>query len=717
MRRTASALGVAMLLTGSLANAGELDPIGSLVPDKNASLSVSFDGPNALANLPIRRFTVSDRSRGAVFVPAGNLKPEAFTPDAIEGTRALKLEGDEAILLGDQASLAKLAQGRNVFRLFAKAEGALPEVRALYTKGNPDAARLSFPTAAVTFIRTGRATSDGWVEYSSGPIDGTAGSSALSGILILAGQESKKGGQFLIDALEAVPVPGPLLSGATCTSASEARVCASGAVCVEGRCLDSALIYGALPTKEARLEIVARVKTYFTRFQGDRAGAEYASQNFAKDMGNVAQSATTPDAFFRQYFRSLARTRAAHTSAPEVATYSFVSHSSAAFSRYYGTELGACFGIVEKDLSGGGHGAGVYSVSEGSPLRIGDVIVSVDGAPLTAFIESLLDEGFLHLTDPDSDLAYASTLLSGFLMRNASELEVERCSSPEACTGADVTRVKLDLAQLRKNATTATNTKPLRCSIRFKLGVNVPAGLDIDAYESAVSEEDRSGIVTFLTNGEPVEGDSTWKAAMNDAFGRRPSRMIIDKRRGDGGGGDSLAAYGKLIRRDPEVGLFFVDRISHESINGSPGFLDELFGKCTGSSRTGLCALSSFEGHSAGIYPRPAKIAWLNVLDGSASDMATLYAKGVPGVRIFAPNRTLGLFGSLGVMAPILPGWSGGSVQFGDTRSGNTPEERIKGVFRSGTGIEPDEVTAQTQSDLLRGRDTMLERARAWLGE
>ena len=130
-----------------------------------------------------------------------------------------------------------------------------------------------------------------------------------------------------------------------------------------------------------------------------------------------------------------------------------------------------------------------------------------------------------------------------------------------------------------------------------------------------------------------------------------------------------------------------------------------------------MCSLAYLQGWA----PKPgalgARVAWLNVIDGSASDMATYFAKGAPNVRIFAPNRTMGLFGGLGIMGAFLPGWGGGSVQIGDTRAGATAAERISGSFRSGHGIEPDEVVVQLQSDLLAGKDTMLDRARTWLAQ
>ncbi len=126
---------------------------------------------------------------------------------------------------------------------------------------------------------------------------------------------------------------------------------------------------------------------------------------------------------------------------------------------------------------------------------------------------------------------------------------------------------------------------------------------------------------------------------------------------------------------------------------------------------------ASWSGVAANATPRPSKIAWLNIVDASASDLATVYAKGVPGVRIFAPNRTMGLFGSLLHLPRFASGLSDVYAQRSDTRLGSTWAEITAASWHSGKGIEPDERIVQKQSDVLLGRDTMLERARAWVKE
>ena len=164
-------------------------------------------------------------------------------------------------------------------------------------------------------------------------------------------------------------------------------------------------------------------------------------------------------------------------------------------------------------------------------------------------------------------------------------------------------------------------------------------------------------------------------------------------------------------------GLFFVDRIDHLAIDGGPGFLDGILQRCDGRATSGRCVVAQIESYPAAAGSLPRKVAWLNVADGSASDMATFFAKGAPGVRIFAPNRTMGLFGSLWVLGGFVEGWVSGAVQAVDTREGMTADERETGAWHSGHGVEPDETIAQLQSDLVNGKDTMLERARAWLNE
>jgi hypothetical protein len=295
-------------------------------------------------------------------------------------------------------------------------------------------------------------------------------------------------------------------------------------------------------------------------------------------------------------------------------------------------------------------------------------------------------------------------------MRYGRELVLERCDAGGSCAP-----VTLDLAAERQ---TQGTVKPLQCSARFHLAVDVPAGVDPNAYEAAILETDAAtGIVSLHTNGEPWQNSDAWVATVKQAFAPTTGRLLVDKRRGDGGGGAALATWGAYLRRDTGYGPFNVPRIDYAAIDGPPTFLPNVFSSCNGRSTVGDCAFGQFEAYAAAPGALPSKVAWLDVRDGSASDISSYFAKGAPGVRIFAPNRTMGLFGGLNTMGAFLEGWSGGSVQIFDTREGSTNAELLAGAWHSGEGVTPDEVIVQKQSDLVLGKDTMLERARAWLTE
>lgn len=712
LRRILPSALVGLLASGS-AQAATFDaPSGSLRLDTDPTVvnAVSFDSPQSLGALPARIFSVT-RDRGYARLADSDevLDAARFVSGgaSLEGKGAVRVAGDRALVLGDAASLASVAASRVEIRFFARAEGAGPELRAVYAREAVDAARASYPYAQVVAYRTGRATSDGWVELSTGPIDGSIRGAALSALVLVADGAAPSGASFLVDALEIRRVPGELLSGGDCTVASEASVCKKGAVCIEGACTDAAAVYGALPPLETRRAIVARTATYLTTFQADRHGLAEAAAGFAKELPAVADSAQTPEAFFRPFAAAVGRARAAHTSAPFPMSVSGLAAAMNQSVRYRGTELNACFGVVERDLSGGGRGYAVYRAESPSALAVGDVLDTVDGEPVDTWVGRVAAENGLLAADPDSDRPTSAFMLSATLMRYGRTMSLRRCTADAVCES-----VPVDLDELRKHR---ADVVPMTCSPRFKLAVT-PDGADPDDYQTAIAQTE-GGITTVHTNGEPPEDNQQWVQTVKAAFDGAPERMLIDKRRGDGGGGSALATWARYARRPSGFGLLTVFRVDSTAVDGPPTFLDELFTRCNGRSSAGRCALSSWETYPAAPGTAPAKAAWLNVLDGSASDYATYFAKGASGFRVFAPNRTMGLFGGLGVMAPFLPGWNGGTVQIQDSREGQTPPEWKAGAWRSGRGIEPDEIVVQRQSDLVAGRDTMLERARAWLLE
>ena len=313
--------------------------------------------------------------------------------------------------------------------------------------------------------------------------------------------------------------------------------------------------------------------------------------------------------------------------------------------------------------------------------------------------------------DPDADFPMQASELHEIVSALARSLEVVRYS------GASARTITVDVAELRANvASLPFQTQP-RCSVRFRRGVDVPAGADPEAYEAAFESVDADGVAHVMTNGEPPGPGLA--QVVERAFDRGPSRMIVDKRRGDGGGGESLEVWAARVRRDASFRLLSVGRWAWDAIDPPAAVFAELSG-CD-DPRAGAPACWATSASWAGVAPRgttrPARIAWLNLVDGSASDMATAYAKGVAGVRIFAPTRTIGLFGGLQHVPRFASGLSDGYVQRGDTRIGATWAEVTAAPWQSGRGIEPDEVILQRHSDVLAGRDTMLERAKAWLAE
>ena len=222
----------ACLLSAAAADASTFDEkAGTLKLEQGLLLAQSFDAADL--GLPVRVFSVTHKQGYGVYTTS----PDAIeiAPDAIEGKGALRVHGDRAVLIGDAASLASLAAGRVEVRFFAKADGAGPSLHVVYARKPLDDKTLSFPLGEVVAIRTGRVTSDGWVEYTSGAIDGNVLGATIAGFFLTPRADAPTGSGFLVDALEVKKIDGALLSGADCHIASEAKDCSKGSICMEGK--------------------------------------------------------------------------------------------------------------------------------------------------------------------------------------------------------------------------------------------------------------------------------------------------------------------------------------------------------------------------------------------------------------------------------------------------------------------------------------------------
>jgi hypothetical protein len=641
----------------------------------------------------------------------------------IEGEHALRVPAGTAIVAGDLATFAALHGSRVELRFWARADGARPSGRLVFAAKDVEGIDLLYPSGLVDALETGRATDDGWVEYSTGPVDGALGARTRLAAIVLEAEADplalgSKHGAFLVDAVELVD-RGPLTARAkSCTLATEDATCGADGACVEGACFDSALVWGALPSVEQRREIVRRQEHVFERLTSDRYGASRTATHFTAPANAAAETATTPRAFWQPFQRGAALVRGAHSRAAGPARYSRLSWAAMTYGRSQWNELLACFGLVERDIAGGGRGFAVFAAAPSSTLRTGDIVEKIDGEDPRAWLARAVPFAPLS-SDPDVDDAYQGSVLQSLVPALAQTLEITRCASASSCTGSNATKVVIDLALARASALSLPWQTQPACSVRFTLPVEVPAGADPNAYEAAFESVDTEGVVNVLTNGEPPGPDLA--AVVNKAFDRGAAKMLVDKRRGDGGGGDSLQVWGERVRQDPTFRTFDAGRWSFDAIDPPPAVFAELAG-CDdrGFNPVRACwAMSAWWANvpAATAKPRPSKIAWLNLVDGSASDYASAYAKGATGVRIFAPNRSMGLFGGLHHLPRFASGLSDPYAQRSDARIGSTWEEVTAAKWHSGRGIDPDEVVVQTASDLLAGRDTMLERARAWLRE
>lgn len=718
-RAGVSALLAALVALGaSRGHVARAEAGASFVParDPAATLSIGFEDLDELAPLRPRVFTFAEAAWGGSGKPTDEPLDAAWLGaegEGLEGARALLAPAGRALVLEGDA-LAALANQRFEVRLWGRALGAAPELRVLYGAVGDDALEPFATVASVPAVETGRATADGWVEYATGTLDGRALGYAVSALALVPrdGGGEATGARFAVDLLEVLP-RGPLPAAAACTQDDVDATCGDAGACVFGTCVSAAAVWGPLPAPAQRLELVDRWRTLFATLHEDREGAARARTRFADPARALAETARGPRAFFGGLERLLADVRAAHGS------MGFFDGSSVPFA-LQGTSMGACFGEVERDLVGGGRGYGVFRVQAGSALRVGDVVTRIDGRDPAAWIAAHAPPG---TPDPRAEAADVALGLASTLERLASSFEVARCSSAGACT-----TVRIDAAAAAQDvlARTRPGFASMTCAPRFRDAVTVPAGRDPSAYDAAFEELGPDGLVSVQTNGMPGD-DATWLATVSRGFDRAAGGgLLFDARLGMGGGGAALDLVAERVRVDARFGVFFVGRWGHDSADGPPGFFD-LVAPCWdvtpatfGAGLPPLCAAlgGTYRFAPSGkVTPRPSRIAWLDVFDASANDMAAAFAKGAAGVRVFAPHPTAAHFGGrVEVPAP----WAhqaGTSIQGSDNRVGGSFAEARASAWRSSRGVEPDVVVVQRQSDLLAGRDTMLEAARAWLKE
>jgi hypothetical protein len=370
--------------------------------------------------------------------------------DAIEGGHALRLGRDKkGLALTDPALFGQLKDGRFEVTLWARADGTSPGVTVLYDRDTSRLREFGTQFASVRAVRTGRETSDGWAEFLAGPLDGNVWGVPAVAVMVLPSFYAGARDSFVLDALEVSKLEGKPARPLACTQQNVDAVCGVGGDCMFGHCISSTVSWGALPSAAHREEIAERWIHFGTRFIGDRNAAKNGATILAPGARELARTAASSRHFFGGMNRLVNLLRDNHTSFGAPSNYSSfapqVHHGSS-------SALGACFGVVEKDIMGGGLGFAVFRSLEtpltGTPLKRGDVVVTIDGRDPKEWV----DENWARFAttlpnDPDSDWGSSANDLSRLVTTRASSITLARCASSSACTGESRELITIDVSK------------------------------------------------------------------------------------------------------------------------------------------------------------------------------------------------------------------------------------------------------------------------------
>jgi hypothetical protein len=648
--------------------------------------------------------------------------------DAIEGSHGLRLGADgKGLVIADQALFAQVKDGKFEVTLWARADGAGPQLHVVYDKSAANVYAGGTQFATVRGVRTGRETDDGWAEFSTGPLDGSIWGAPVQAVLVLASSAAEPDTSFVIDALEIRKLEGKPVEALACTQANVDSVCGAEGDCMFGHCISSTATWGVLPPAAHREEIAERWIQFGTRMIGDRNAAQNGAKILAPGAREIAKNATSSRHFFGGMARFVNLLRDNHTSFGSPGNLTSFNPQ---VQQGTSSALGACFGLVEKDIMGGGLGFAVYRAGQtplsGVPLKRGDVIVAIDGQDPKKWVDEMWPRFATTLpNDPASDWGSAANDLSRLVTTRATSVTLERCASASSCGDGAREKITIDIASVAYKAITnptegGTNSRPFSCTSRFSNAVEAQ-GQGFGGYgEDAV-------LTTTGTGGETrvqfdgFVGQTKWQSSMTNVFSSGNARVLMDARMGHGGYYTTVEHLFHLLRGKSEpMGVLSMGRGTYDMVD--PPWLVSGLSECTAA--TGANQWTCFAGNANGFFATetaPAgaatKIAWLNTHDVSANDFMPRLLKGRSNFHIFAPHPTSGAFGAITQLPPLYTNYGGGSLQIQDARFAADLDKVATARWESGHGVEPDTIVVQKLSDALNGTDTLLTAATAWLAQ
>ncbi len=721
-----ASLVLALASLASPASASTFDPASGVLklsPAGGSTLrGLGFEQPGELAPLKVRVATWSTQSFELVYSDA---TPEALSgllttepEDALEGGRSLRLgKGGKGLVFFDQETFDKVKGGRFEVSFWGRSVGVSPTLSVAYGRTDEDIYKGGkFPFASVRVLRTGKQTTDGWAEFSTGPLEGQVfGVGARA--LVVVPRGAAEGDFFLLDALEIKKVEGARMEPKVCTQDDVDQTCGAEGDCMYGHCVPSSVTWGPLPSPSFREELAERWIHISGRIHGNRNSIPIARTKLAPEARRLAREARSARQFVGGLARLVNELRDNHTSFGSPTNFSFFGPQV-----NYGSSNGiACFGVVAKDLMGGGMGYGIFRAGSDPRFKPGDVLVSIDGQDPKAWIDKHFPS-FAHTlpSDPRSDWGETANMMTELLVTRARTFTLARCAPNSTCTGADRAETKIDIGDLVYQAIvegkTGSREDNFGCTARLTNAVP-------NFQSSNRSGEDIINVDTRADGEIAVQfdgfvGGGAWDASWSGVFKGGPPRVLVDARQGHGGYYSTVESLFRLTRGASEpIGVFSTGRGSYDDPDPA-GFLTGLR-TCTSSRNNDTrCFVANSNGfYASGADPEAmaSKIAWVNTVDVSANDFMPKLLQGRSRLRIFAPHPTSGAFGSVISVPSFISGIQGGSIQIQDARFGSDFDAAQGARWESGHGVDPDQIVVQKQSDLLTGTDTLLTTARAWL--
>lgn len=558
------------------------------------------------------------------------------------------------------------------------------------------------------FEPTGRESSDGWREWTSGPIDAEVGAARVRGVAIIEDSENgsatpKFEKAVWIDALRVRDVGPRKVPNARCRLKNQEQTCGAQGACMFGRCVPGSFVYGNIPASQAhRKDLIDRRIYEMRRFAASRHTQTVLDANFIQPL----RALDRPDVGAREFHSTL---RKAYNNLAD-------GHAAAENRHLFTGNGGLCLELGRADLLPAPYRNQLLpmffksaAIAPFDQLQVGDVLIAVDDEPVATFRERAAP-WFYFGGDPRArELVTTPELIQGAIF-GGSKLRFMRCHQAGGCTDANAQIIEIDLRDWLIDAYGTANTELIRswvvCDHRFVDAV--PARDSSDQDWAGVREA--GGIRYLQINAVPNK--KKWNQTVDLALTQLPGRLLLDQRTGHGGAFESVMRI--LNPLMPAGRSFIFEEYPNLEVPLDAALQANLAG-CMDPNRCGGVFKYALSGSGSSVSPG-LRVAVLNASDVSGNDFVSLGLSQVGGeVRIYGGAPSWGAFGWI-LTLPRLTKSShyGATLQASDTVWGRTTTEDPL-IFRTGVGVSPTHVLYQRQSDLLRNVDTLLAAAEAWL--